>query len=119
MIADASAASPNNHETFRRLCLPLLCDKSRARAEWGNVGITKFYELVQEHGVALVKIGAKTAITGEDVARVANAIIAASKPAPIDAKALAKRSVASRQAARLAAAKSPPPRRTRRGSHAL
>lgn len=80
--------------------LPILCSKARARAEWGDVGNTSFYAICRAHNVTLVRIGARTAVAGEDVARVATALIAASKPPPIDAKALAKRSVAARQARR-------------------
>ncbi len=104
---------PNSSAAPSSASLPLLCDKSRAQAEWGNIGTTKFYELIRAHNVSLVRIGSKTAVSGEDVARVASEMIAASNPPPIDARALAKRSVEARQARRLAK-----PYRGRRGDHA-
>ena len=95
--------------------LPRLCSTQRCRAEWGDVGNTKFYDLIREHNVPILKIGGKTVIAGEDVARVADAIIAAGRQASIDARALAAKSVAARRN-RLGAAQStaPPARRRRR-----
>lgn len=80
----------------RSTSMPRLCSIKRARAEWGDCGTTRFYEIVREHNVRLHKIGSKTVVTGEDVNRVADAIIAAARSVPIDAKALASRSVAAR-----------------------
>ena len=81
--------------------LPRLCSIKRARAEWGDCGTTRFYEIVREHNVRLLKMGSKTVIAGEDVNSVADAIIAAApREASIDAKALASRSVDARRAGR-------------------
>jgi hypothetical protein len=102
--------------------LPRLCSIKRACVEWGDCGKTRFYEIVREYKVELHKIGRKTVVSGDDVGRVANEILSATRKYALDAKALAKKSVASRrQRHSSASAKSPPAtpaRRLRRGSAA-
>jgi hypothetical protein len=106
--------------------LPRLCSIKRACVEWGDCGKTRFYEIANKYGVELLKIGSKTVVTGEDVNKVANEIIAAARQATIDAealaeksKALAKRSVAARRERRGSAPAASPSataaRRRRRG----
>lgn len=89
--------------------LPRLCSIKRACIEWGDCGKTRFYEIASKYGVELLKIGSKTVVTGEDVNKVANEIIAAARQATIDAEALAEKSKA-------LAKKSVAARRERRGS---
>jgi hypothetical protein len=101
--------------------LPYLCSIKRACIEWGDCGKTRFYEIAREYEVELHKIGSKTVVSGEEVARVAHAILAAArKAAAVDASALATRSVAARR--RSINATTPPlatlVRRRRRGSTA-
>lgn len=101
--------------------LPLLCSIKRACVEWGDCGKTRFYEIAREHGVELMKIGSKTVVAGEDVKRVAEAILAAARNASFDARALAAKSVAARKRHGSAPASSPSAatsRRRRRGSTA-
>lgn len=101
--------------------LPRLCSIKRACVEWGDCGKTRFYEIARNYCVGLLKIGSKTVVSGEDVERVADAILAAARKATFDARALAAKSVAARNRYRSAPAESPsatPPRRRRRGSPA-
>lgn len=77
--------------------LPRLCSIERTCIEWGDCGKTRFYEIVREHGVELLKIGSKTVVAGEDVNRVADAVLAAARKATFDARALAAKSVAARK----------------------
>ena len=112
MLTTERAASFQPDSPDNPTALPLLCDKARARREWGNVSNTTFYEVCRLHEVEIVRIGAKSTVAGTDVARVAAALIAASKQPPIDAKALAAKSVAARKARALASSR----RRRPRGS---
>lgn len=99
--------------------LPRLCSIKRACVEWGDCGKTRFYEIAREHGVELLKIGSKTVVAGEDVNRVAEAILAVARNASFDARALAAKSVAARMRQGSAPAASPSTataRRRRRGS---
>ncbi|OYX97147.1 MAG: hypothetical protein B7Y80_20740 [Hyphomicrobium sp. 32-62-53] len=100
--------------------LPRLCSIRRTCAEWGDCGKTRFYEIAREHGVDLLKIGSKTVVSGEDVGRVADAILSAARKAAIDARALAEKSVAARRERRgsaLAASHSRTAARRRRRSN--
>jgi hypothetical protein len=105
---------------FAPVPLPRLCSIKRACVEWGDCGKTRFYEIVREYKVELHKIGSKTVVSGEDVGRVANEILSATRKAALDAKALAGKSVESRRerhsSSRATSPPATPARRPRRGS---
>ena len=116
------AAIPERHRIASPAPLPRLCSIKRACLEWGDCGKTRFYEIVREHGVELLKIGSKTVVAGEDVNSVADAILAAARKATFDARTLAAKSVAARKRQGSAPAASPSTataRRRRRGSSAV
>ena len=92
-----AAAEPTCSRNAVSVQLPRLCSIKRACVEWGDCGKTRFYEIVREHGVELLKIGSKTVVTGDDVNRVADAILTVARKATIDARALATKSVAARR----------------------
>ena len=107
------------HRSALPVPLPRLCSIKRACLEWGDCGKTRFYEIVDDHGVSLLKIGSKTVVAGEEVNRVADAILATARKATFDARALAAKSVAARKRHGSAPAASISPtteRRRRRGS---
>ena len=90
---DRAELESKHHQSAPTAPLPRLCSVKRACFEWGDCGKTRFYEIVRDHEVELVKIGSKTVVAGEDVNRVADAFLAAARKAKFEARALAPKAV--------------------------
>ena len=80
---------------------PLLVPIPEARRQLGRIGSTAFYEAVKRHRIELVRLGGRSLCPTSELERVV-AELRAVRPsvASENAKALARRSVASRRARR-------------------
>lgn len=90
---------------------PLLLSIPAARHQLGGIGTTAFYEAVKRHSIELVRLGGRSLVPTSELERVV-AELRARRPAAANenAKALARRSVASRRARRgQSNAHDPPP----------